>query len=79
MDKMRKNRLRWFGHVMRKEDLETVRTVMELSVEGKKGRGRPKKKWLNRIEYNNRTAGVCVNNVGDRVKCRLRIKVADPK
>jgi len=26
-----------------REDLEAVRTVMELSLEGKRGRGRPKK------------------------------------
>jgi len=31
VDKMRKNRVRWFGHVMGK-DLEAVRTVLELSV-----------------------------------------------
>jgi len=35
---------------------------MELSVEGR--RERPKKKWLNGIEGDMRTAGVCVNHVG---------------
>jgi len=29
---------------MRREDLEAVRTVMKLSVEGRSERGRPKKK-----------------------------------
>jgi len=33
MDKMRENRLRQFGHVMRREDLDVVKMVMELSVE----------------------------------------------
>jgi len=37
--------------------LEAVRTVMELSMEGRKGR--PKKKWLNGIECDTRTAGIC--------------------
>jgi len=46
---MKKNRLRWFGHIMRKEDSEALRTVMKLSVEGRIGRGRPKKKWSNAI------------------------------
>jgi len=46
IDKMRENRLRWFGLVMKREDLKAVRTVMELRVNGKRGRGRPKKKWL---------------------------------
>jgi len=36
MDKMKENRLKWF-----------IRTVMDLSVEGRRGRGRPKKKLFN--------------------------------
>jgi len=40
---MRENRLRWFGHVMRGENSEAVRTVIELSLEGRRVRGRPKK------------------------------------
>jgi len=38
---------------------------MELNVEGRRGRERSKK-WLSRIEYDMRTAGVCVNDVGDQ-------------
>jgi len=46
---------------------------MELTVEPKKV------KWLNGIECEMRAAGVCVNDVRDRVKWRLRTTVADPK
>jgi len=49
MDKMRENKLRWFGYIMSREDSEAVRTVMKLSMEGRRGRGRSKKKWLNMI------------------------------
>jgi len=38
---------------------------MDLCVEVRKGKGRPKKKWLNRIEYDMRTGGMCVNDVGN--------------
>jgi len=58
MDKMRENRLGWFGHVMRKLKSEPIRTVMEMSIEG--GKGRPKKKWVNTIEEDMMTAGVRV-------------------
>jgi len=50
VDKMKKNRLKWFGHVIWKEVSKAVRTVIKLSMEGRRGRGRLKKKWLNRIE-----------------------------
>jgi len=38
IDKMREYRLRWFGHIMRRENSETVRTVMKLSIERRRGR-----------------------------------------
>lgn len=33
VDKVRENRLRWFGHVMRRENSKAVRMVMEMNVE----------------------------------------------
>jgi len=35
---MRENRLGWFGHVLRRENLEAVGTVMEMNVKGRSGR-----------------------------------------
>lgn len=40
---MRENRLRWFDRAMRREDSEVVRAVMEMNVEGRRGRGKQKK------------------------------------
>jgi len=37
------NRLRWYGHVLRKEDNNWVKKCMEYEVEGARPRGRPKK------------------------------------
>jgi len=74
--KMRKNKLRWFSHVMRRENSEAVRTVMEMNVEG---RGRSKKKWLDTIGCDMRTAGVCVDDMGDCVMWRFRTQVANSK
>jgi hypothetical protein len=41
---MKENRLRLFGHVMRREETKAVRVVMKINVEGKIGRRRPKKR-----------------------------------
>jgi len=68
VDKMRENRFRWFGHVMRKESLNAVTAVMEMNVEGRRGRKRPKKKWFDAIGCDMKTAGVCIDDVGHRVK-----------
>ena len=37
-------RLRWFGHVKRRDENSILRT-MELKVEGRRPVGRPKKTW----------------------------------
>ncbi|PHU01184.1 Tyrosine aminotransferase [Capsicum chinense] len=45
-DKMRKVRLRWFGHVMRRGTNAPVRRCERLALDGfRRGRGRPKKYW----------------------------------
>ena len=36
-------RLRWYGHVCRSDDF--IASVGEMEVEGKRGRGRPRKTW----------------------------------
>jgi hypothetical protein len=47
---MKENRLRWFGYIMRQEETNTVRVDMKMKIEGKRGRRRPKKRWLDTIE-----------------------------
>jgi len=42
---LQRNRLRWYGHVLRKDDDYWVKTCMEYEVEGSRPRGRPKKTW----------------------------------
>jgi len=42
---LQQNRLRWYGHVLRKEDTDWMKKCMEYEVEGSRPRGRPKRKW----------------------------------
>ena len=42
---MRLRRLEWFGHVKRRDEKENIRAVVELKIEGKRPRGRPKLRW----------------------------------
>ena len=43
---VRRGRLRWFGHVVRKDDQQWVKKYMDFKVDGSAGRGRPRKSWL---------------------------------
>ena len=43
---MREDRLRWHGHVMRRDQEYVGRRVMEMELPGKRKGGRPKKSFL---------------------------------
>ena len=47
-----KNKLRWFGHVMGREEESTLRVVMKLKMKGKRPRGIPRLRWLDNIDSN---------------------------
>ena len=42
---LQQNRLRWYGHVLRKDDDDWVKKCMEYEVEGPRPRGRAKRTW----------------------------------
>ena len=42
---LQQNRLRWYGHVLRKEDDDWMKKCMEYEVKGPRPRGRPKMAW----------------------------------
>jgi len=37
--------LRWYGHVLQKEDNDWVKKCMEYEMEGSRPKGRPKRTW----------------------------------
>ena len=43
---LQQNRLRWYGHVLRKDDNDWVKKCMEYEVVGFRPRGRPKRTCL---------------------------------
>jgi len=47
---LQQNRLRWYGHVLRKEDNDWVKKFRENEVESARPRGRPKKTWTAIVE-----------------------------
>ena len=49
-DVMRRSRLRWMGPVLRKEGNNWVKKSMVMTVEGSRGRGRPKMTWEKVVE-----------------------------
>ena len=44
------NGVRWYGHVLRRDDESVLRVALDLEVRGKIKRGRPTKTWKKQVE-----------------------------
>ena len=55
---VRKGRLRWFGHVERKNKEDYVSSCRELAVTGVRGRGRERKTWMDCVKEDMQKAGL---------------------
>ena len=44
--KVQESRLKWYGHVLRREEEYVGKRVMAMEVPGKRRRGRPKRRWM---------------------------------
>jgi len=77
---VRRNRLRWFGHVQRRSDDDWVKRCTMLEVEGRKPKGRPKKTWMDTVKMDMKPLGLVVKDADDRNRWRRMIwgKPADP-
>ena len=78
-DKMRENRLRWFGHVYRRPSDAPVRRSDMIRIDGgKRGRGRPKRTWVETIRLDLAKLNLREDMSLDRRNWRSLIHVADP-
>ena len=51
-------RLEWLGHVSRMNETRSVKKIFEGKLEGRRGRGRPRLRWINDVEDDLRKLGV---------------------
>ena len=77
-DKVREARLRWYGHIQRREEDDCVKRILEADVHGQRSRGRQRKRWTDVIKYNMEDLWLTVEDTGNRAEWRRRTHVADP-
>ena len=71
---MRCGRLRWFGHVQRRDADNVTRRVMNLAIPGTRRRGRPKKTWNQQLNDDMTAVGVTQDVALDRTEWRRRTR-----
>ena len=65
-------RLRWYGHVLRREEHYVRRRAMEMKVQGKgsRKRGISKRKWLDKVKDDIKDKGLSADDVYDSATWR---------
>ena len=76
--KMREGRMRWYGHVMRRDQEHVGRKMMEMELPGKRRRGRPKRRFLDVVKEDMRKVGAEETDVEDKKVRRMLIRCGHP-
>ena len=76
--KMRKGRLRWYGHVVRRDQEYVGRKIMKMKLPGKRRRGRPKRRFLDVVKEDMKEVGAKDIDIEDRKMWRIMICCGHP-
>ena len=71
---LRQGRLRWYGHVQRRDDGNAIRRAVSMALPGKRKRGRPRKTWKQQITEDMMIQGVTTPMTANRAEWRRRIR-----
>jgi len=71
---LQQNRLRWYGHVLRKDDDDWLKKCMEYEVEGSRPMGRPKRTWKEVVRGDCQARKLNKEDAVDGCKCRKVLK-----
>jgi len=72
---LQQNRLRLYGHVLRKEDTDLVKKCMEYEVEGCRPRGRPKSTWREVVQKDYLACSLNRENAVHRGRWKKLVKI----
>ena len=77
-EKTREARLRWYGHVLRKDDGYIGKRVLRMELPGKRKRGRPKRRFMDVVKEDMAEVEVTEEDAEDRSNWRWKIRCGDP-
>ena len=75
--KIQESRLRWLGHVVRRDDAYVGKRIRRMQV-GRKKRGRPRRRWEDCVKEDMKERGISESEALDRCEWRRKIRTGDP-
>jgi len=76
--KLRETRLRWYGHILRRDDDYIGKRVLDMELPGTRRRGRPKRRFMDVVKEDMRELGVSDMDAMNREGWRRKIRCGDP-
>ena len=76
--KVQERRSKWYGHVMRREEYYVGGRAIVMKVQGRRKRGRPKRRWLEKVKDDIKEKGLSADDVFDRTTRRRISAYIDP-
>ena len=67
------NGVRWYGHVLRRDDGHVLRKAVEFEVKGKRKRGRPRKTWRSQVVKESKSVGLKKEDAKNRARWRVGV------
>ena len=71
---LREKRLRWFGHVQRRDKYDATRNILQMTVDGKRNRGRPKLRWRDLVRDDTARNQMTIEMAEDRGHWHVMIR-----
>ena len=76
--KVQERRLKWYGHVMRREEHYIGRRAMVMKVQWIRDGGRPKRRWLDKVKDDIKEKGLLADELYGRATWRRISLYIDP-
>ncbi len=62
------HRLKWYGHISRMPVDNWIKNCLDMDIDGKRGRGRPAKKWIDLVKKDMLEKGLTQQETNDRIQ-----------
>ena len=78
-EKLKRDRLRWYGHVQRREENDITRKVQRIEVKGQRGGGRPELRWADVLKKDLKDLDLKPETAMNGEHWRSKTHYGDPK